>query len=112
MANTNPEWEKIYKEYLQSGLSRGDFIRKHHLSNYAFDKFKKLDALHNKKDTETANETLFVPVQVELEKEVPVLSAEEVSSLVLSSGNIQIVVTEQTNQRLLLKVLKAVNELC
>ncbi len=111
MANTNPEWGKIYSDYKKSGLSRGDFIRKHQLSNYAFEKFKKMDVLYNKKETKQKKEPLFVPVKIEGAKEESIMTSKEESSLVLSSGNIQIVVTEQTNQKLLVNVLNAINQL-
>lgn len=71
-----------------------------------------MDAQHNKKETRPKKEPIFLPVQVEGVKEESIMEAKEVTSLVLSSGNIQIVVTEQTNQKLLVNVLKAINELC
>lgn len=112
MANEKQEWDKIYKDYKKSGLSRSEFIRKQQLSNYAFEKFKKLDTQDNKKETNTKKEPLFIPVQVEGVKQESIITSKEEASLVLSSGNIQIVVTEQTSQKLLMNVLKAIHELC
>lgn len=112
MANVKREWENIYKDYVKSGLTRGEFIKKHQLSTYAFEKFKKLDDLHNKIDRKSKNEAIFVPAQVVVEKEDSDIVARETNSLVLSSGKIQIVVTEETSQKLLLNVLKAISELC
>ena len=51
-------------------------------------------------------------MQVEGVKQESIITSKEEASLVLSSGNIQIVVTEQTSQTLLMNVLKAIHELC
>ena len=90
MANTNLKWEKIYKDYQKSSLSRGEFIRKHQLSNYAFEKFKKMDELHQRIGTKQEKEPLFIPVKIEDVRESSVMKSKEDDSLVLSSGNIQI----------------------
>lgn len=29
MAHRKPEWEKSYKDYVKSGLTRGEYIRKY-----------------------------------------------------------------------------------
>ena len=111
MANTNLKWEEIYIDYQKSGLSRGEFIRKHQLSNYAFEKFKKMDKLHQKVETKPKKEPLFVPVKIETARVESNKPSKEDDSIVLSSGNIQIVVTEQTNQKLLGNVLEAIQQL-
>ena len=112
MAKTNSEWDKIYTDYKESGLSKGDFIRKYQLSNYAFEKFKRLDTQSNKKETKPKKEPLFVPVKIEEAGEESIRASKEDDSLVLSSGNIQIVVTEHTNPKVLINVLKALHQLC
>jgi hypothetical protein len=48
-------------------------------------------------------------VQVEGVKQESIFTSKEEASPVLSSGNIQIVVTEQTSQKLLMNVLKAIH---
>ena len=53
MAHKKQDWENIYKDYMKSGLERGEYIKKHQLSTYAFEKFKKLDAEKNTKDVKT-----------------------------------------------------------
>ncbi len=111
MAHRKPEWEKIYKDYVKSGLERGEYIRKYQLSTYAFEKFKKLDEMNNTKDIKVKTDPLFVPVQLETKKIESVMRAEE-SVLELFCENIKIIVTEQTNQILLVNVLKAIRELC
>lgn len=111
MAQRKPEWEKIYKDYVKSGLTTGEYIRKHQISTYAFEKFKKLDTMNSTKDTKVKTDPLFVPVQLETRKIEPVMKAAE-DSLELFWENIKIIVTEQTNQTLLVNVLKAIRELC
>lgn len=111
MAHKKQDWENIYKDYMKSGLERGEYIKKHQLSTYAFEKFKKLDAEKNTKDVKTKKEAIFVPIQLENAKEEPTMVSEK-GFLELSSGTIKIIVTEQTNQTLLVKVLKAIRELC
>ena len=111
MAHKKKDWENIYKDYVKSGLERGEYIKKYQLSTYAFEKFKKLDAAKNTKDVKTKKDAIFVPVQLKTEKEEPTMVSEK-GFLELSSGTIKIIVTEQTNQTLLVKVLKAIHELC
>ncbi len=111
MAQRKPEWEKIYEDYVKSGLTTGDYIRKHQLSTYAFEKFKKLDAMNNTKDTKATTDPLFVPVQLKSKNLDPVINVAE-TSLELFCENIKIIVTEQTSHTILVNVLKAMRELC
>ena len=71
-----------------------------------------MDELYQNIETKSKNEPFFVPVKIETARAESNRASKEDDSLVLSSGNIQIVVTEQTNQKLLRNVLKALHQLC
>ena len=109
MAKTNPDWEKIYADFKSSGLSKGNFIRKYQLSSYAFEKFKRMDAISSKKELKSKEEAIFAPVKIAKQIEESTTISKEDDSIVLYSGNIQIVVTERTSQKVLINVLKALH---
>ena len=112
-------WEELYAEYLQSGLSKRSFFIQHHLSlTMAYKSFLKVErSLASQSDcTHTAfdeKNNIFIPLEIK-EENIPSDNPSHISgsSILISAGKFTLSVSAASQILLLKDILKVVDALC